>query len=232
MSIFNRLKLAKTPKDLGQSIDEIDADIHTCQTEIQALERDRERVIFEEGESAVAKMQKELVSKRERLELLQIARRGAVDRQAHAESEQRQRETEDLAKQAEKETLTQLNAAMKEYHAAAVALVAAAEKATRLDTEISRINDILVHRGRSDLEISPGYYKATKAVRNEGILNGLLRLNPGWTVPERAEDVNELSDSALASAYPIYRAPTLKGVTIPGYCENGRPVWQQPYRFI
>lgn len=150
MSIFNKLKLSKSPKELGESIDSIDAEISSTEARITALEQSREKVLFEDGEAAITKLQKDIVGGRDHLELLQIARRGAVARQAEAESAQRQRELEARHREAVKQAAEERRL-LKLWHKAAETLAGLSADLEVLQLAGSKHNADMCAAGRPDL---------------------------------------------------------------------------------
>jgi chromosome segregation ATPase len=165
MSIFSKLKSAKSPKDLASSIDAIDADILACEADIKKLEDGRERAIFDDGEAAIAQVQKELVARRNNLELLQIARRGAVSRLAEAEAAQRQRELEARHKEALKLSEEERRL-LKTWHLAASALAELTGEIDAIQKAIATENSAMRSLGREDL-VLPSLSKEVNAKRLE-----------------------------------------------------------------
>jgi hypothetical protein len=165
MSIFSKLKLAKTSKDLEKSVEEIDADIVLCQAEIKALEDSREKVIFEEGEAAVAELQRQLAGKREHLDLLQIARRGAISRQAEAEADEKKREQDSRYRQAVKNAAEERRL-LKQWHEAAKELAGITARIAAVQEALHSFNDSMRAAGRSDL-IVPKIAREVNARRVE-----------------------------------------------------------------
>lgn len=175
MSIFNRLKIAKTSKDLKESVDAIDADIVLCQAEIKALEDGRERVIFEEGEAAVAELQKQLSSKREHLDVLQIARRGALSRQVEAEAEEKKREQDARYREALKHAAEERRL-LKQWHKDVLKLAQLMAEIEPVQQAIRSHNNAMSLAGRQDL-VLPGIIDELQTKRKESMEKYCSSLN-------------------------------------------------------
>jgi hypothetical protein len=167
MSIFSKLKLAKTSKDLEKSVEEIDADILTCEAEIKALEDDREKVIFEEGETAFAELQRQLAAKRQHVDVLQIARRGALARQVEAAADEKKREQESRYREALKHAAEERRL-LKQWHQAAQKLAQIMAEIEPLQRAIRVHNEAMAVARRPDL-VLPGIVEELQAKRKESM---------------------------------------------------------------
>ncbi len=233
MKFLERLKGRKGVEDFEAALNENEREAAAARARLAQIDGQRESVLMEAGETALAKLDTEAAELRRKIEVLDLAAKAIAKRLEAAEAERQNAEDEKLVREAQASIADPLTAALRAYHASAMNLVESVQRIEQLETRLREINQRLASRGRHDLQLATPYGKASALLREFAKQNGYARLM-SEKLEEKAknEGINAVPDEGWSGLPWPVAAPSLRMLTIPGYAEAGRLPWEQPYRFI